>query len=142
MIGRELKNTESNTWINYAIPIGELSEAIASIREGRMRSTEPLRAENASTGYTALDFGIILVPDSLYRTPAYIDQIIPDSPAAGLGLTPDDLIVFVNDQLVHSIRSLNEHLGRLQAEDDLTIVVRRGKQLVPVQLVVPRKQTP
>jgi serine protease Do len=140
MIGRELRNAESNTWINYAIPIGELAEPIHAIIEGRAIEDDPLRAENASTGYTALDFGIVLVPDVLHRTPAFVDDVVPGSIAEDLDLQPDDLIVFVNDELVHSIRSLNEHLSRLQAEDDFTLIVRRGRQLVSVQTTVPRKE--
>ncbi len=139
MIGRELRNRESNTWMNYAIPIEELTPTILAIRDGRTVEPTPA-AENAATGYTALDLGIVLVPDVLYRTPAFVEEVIPDSPAARLDLQPDDLVVFVNDQLVHSIRSLNEQLRQLQAEDDLTIVVRRGKQLVSMKMVVPRKQ--
>lgn len=139
MIGRELRNTDSNVWINYAIPISELRESIESIQSGRGREPAPPPAETASTGYTALDFGILLVPDVVYRTPAYIDSILPGSLAASLDLRPDDLIVFCNDELVHSIRTLDQQLRRLQAEDDLSLIVRRGNQLVTVRLVVPRK---
>lgn len=139
MIGRELRNSESHAWVNYAIPISELALPIAAIREGRAFRDETPAPENAGTGYTAIDFGLVLVPDVVYRTPAFIDQILPGSPAAKLDLHPDDLIVFVNNELVHSIRSLEQRLSRLQAEDDLTIVVRRGNQLITVQLTVPRK---
>lgn len=141
MIGRELRNTESNTWINYAIPITELADAVAALREGRKIDPKAPKAEDASTGYTALDFGLVLVPDVVYRTPAYIEEVLPNA-LTGTELRPDDLIVFVNDQLVHSIRSLNEQLAKLQAEDDLTLVVRRGKELVTVRLTVPRKGRP
>ena len=142
MIGRELRDTESNIWINYSIPTSELAPVIDDILEGRVRRSQTLRAEDAATGYTPQELGIILVPNVVYRTPAYIDSIRPGSPAEPLGLQPDDLIVFVNDELVHSIRSLNEQFNRLQAEDDLNIVVRRGKQLISVDLIVPRREEP
>ena len=140
MIGRELRNTESNVWINYAIPITELAEPIAAIREGRAAATEQPAAENASTGYTATDFGLVLVPDVVYRTPAFVESIQPGSLLAGRGLEPDDLVVFVNNELVPSIRVLEERLAKLQAEDDLSIIARRGNQLITVEVTVPRKE--
>lgn len=139
MIGRELRNAESHVWLNYAIPIAELRTAVTALREGRSAQTASPQAENAATGYTPLDFGLVLVPDVVYRTPAYIETIVPGSPLDGLGLRPDDLIVFANDELVPSIRSLRERLAQLQAEDDLTLIVRRGNQLVSVTVRVPRK---
>lgn len=139
MIGRELRNRESNTWINYAIPIEELAPTIALIRKGDFKSDarpeEPLNAGR----YVPLDFGIVLVPDVIYRTPAYIDDVLIDSQAARAGLQADDLIVFVNNDLVYSIRTLQEALGRLQVEDDLNLVVRRGNSLVSVTLRAERK---
>jgi serine protease Do len=139
MIGRELRNADNHIWINYAIPISELAEPIQAIVEGRAAREQVPPAENAATGYVPADFGLVLVPDVVHRTPAYIEDIRPGSPLHGLGLAPDDLIVFVNDELVPSIRVLEEQLARLQAEDDLSIVVRRGNQLVQVRITVPRK---
>ena len=138
MIGRQLRNAENNIWINYAIPIPELAEAISALLEGRAIDANRPTAENAQTGYTPADLGLVLVPDVVHRTPAYVDSIQPGSALDGLGLEPDDLVVFINDQLVHSIRSLEEQLARLQAEDDLSIIVRRGNQLVSFNLIVPR----
>jgi len=139
MIGRELRNSDSNTWINYAIPLSELREPIEAIIEGRLVEREKPIAEGADTGYVPLDFGIVLVPDVVYRTPAFVDRVVPGSKVAEFDLQPDDLIVFVNDQLVHSIRTLQEEMSKLQAEDDLTLVVRRGKELITIQMVVPRR---
>jgi serine protease Do len=142
MLGRELRDADNNLWINYAIPISELAGPISAIIEGREIERETPVAENATTGYIPTDFGLILVPDAVYRTPAFIDQIVPGSLLDGHGLLPDDLVVFVNDELVHSIRTLESQLARLQAEDDLTLIVRRGNQLIPVQVIVPRKEEP
>lgn len=140
MIGRELRNTESNIWINYAIPISELAEPIAAILEGRAVTTDKPAAENATTGYTPADFGLVLVPDVVHRTPAFVEEIQPGSLLDGRGLSPDDLVVFVNNELVSSIRVLEGQLAKLQAEDDLSLVVRRGDQLITVQVTVPRKE--
>jgi len=139
MLGRELMNAESNTWLNYVIPIGQLTTTIDAIRTGDFSALDNPEDVPPEQRYVAGDFGIILVPDVIFRTPAYIDDVLDGSPAYQVGLQPDDLIVFVNNELVQSIRRLQAELGRLQAEDDVTLIVRRGNQLVSVQMRVPRK---
>jgi serine protease Do len=84
-----------------------------------------------------LDFGIVLVPDVVARTPAYIDEVLVDSAAAKVGLLPEDLVVFVNSDLVGSIRGLHDVLGRLELGDEFQLTVRRGNELVTVKLTVP-----
>lgn len=142
MIGRELRNADSNTWINYAIPIGELTPTIDAIRTGDFSAIDKPQSQEDPRRYNAADFGIVLVPDVVYRTPAYVDSVRDGSLAAEVGLRPNDLIVFVGNELVQSIRDLDRLLGRLEAEDDLTLIVRRGNQLVSVTMRVPRKNEP
>ena len=139
MLGRELRNAESNTWINYVIPIAELAPTIEAIRTGDFSARDNPPEDSNPRRYSALDFGIVLVPDVIYRTPAYIDSVRSESQAEQAGLQPDDLIVFLNNQLVPSIRVLEEQLGRLQVEDDVALIVRRGNQLASVMLRAPRK---
>jgi S1-C subfamily serine protease len=143
MIGRELRNADSNTWINYAIPIAELTPTIEAIRTGDFSAIEnPQSPQEDPRRYNAADFGIVLVPDVVFRTPAYVDSVRDGSLAAEVDLRPNDLIVFVGNELVQSIRDLERLLGRLEAEDDLTLIVRRGNQLVSVTMRVPRKTKP
>lgn len=139
LLGRELKSDESNTWINYAMPIGELRKPIQDIKEGKFTRRDPL-AESMENqrAFKALDFGIVLVPDVVFRTPAYIEDVVDESVAAKNKLQPDDLIVFANGELVHSIRSLNEILGKLSSGGDLQLIVRRDSELITVTFPVPR----
>lgn len=139
MIGKELRNAETNTWINYAVPVTELREAIEQIISGDFTPREKQDPEDNPNRYAALDFGLVMVPDVLYRTPAYIDSILPGSTAAKTDLRRDDLVLFVNDELVHSCRTLREQLGRLEAGDTLRLIVRRGNRLVTVELPVEKK---
>ena len=140
MIGKELRNSASNTWVNYGVPITDLRDTIDEIISGKFSPTpEETIPEANPRRYAPLDFGIVLLPDVLYRTPAYIDTILPDSAAADAELQRDDLILFVNDKLVHSARMLKEELGRLEAGDDLRLTVRRQGQLVSVTMPVNAK---
>ncbi len=140
MIGKELRNADSNTWVNYSIPVTELKEAIGQIISGNFvaSSKKPDEKENPNR-YQSLDFGLVMVPDVLYRTPAYIDSVLPGSDAAKVGLQPDDLVLFVNDDLIQSCRMLRDELGRMEGGDVLRIIVRRGNQLVPVEMAVKKK---
>ena len=142
VIGKELRNASSNTWINYAIPVTELKEVIKQIVTGNytLREKKPDEDENPNR-YRPLDFGIVLLPDVVYRTPAYIESVVPGSAAEKIGLRPDDLILFVNDERIQSQKILQKELGVLEAGDTLRIMIVRGKnKLVSVETPVPVKE--
>jgi serine protease Do len=138
MVGKELRNAQSNTWMNYAIPIAELKTAIQDIISGTFTpKSNPLEAPLSSPRFLPIDFGLVLVPDVIQRTPAFIDAVLPDSRAADVQLKANDLVLFVNDQLIQSVRMLREELARLEPGDTLKLVVRRENILIPVELTVP-----
>jgi serine protease Do len=140
MIGKELRNVQTSTWVNYAMPIGELKTAINEIISGRFTPrTQILPDDAAPNRYVPVDFGLVMIPDVIYRTPAFVDLVLPGSAASKLGIRPNDLVLFVNDELVQSCRMFKEELGRLEAGDTLKLVLRRENQLIPVELPVPRK---
>ncbi|HID23194.1 MAG TPA: PDZ domain-containing protein [Planctomycetaceae bacterium] len=135
MIGKELRNAQSNIWVNYAIPASELASMARQIITGQFESTVSRRPEPKNPRrFDPLDFGIVLVPDVVYRTPAYVDAVLPGSAAAEAGLKPDDLIVFVNGALVPSCRALKDVLGWLEPGERLRLTVRRGDRLLEVEL--------
>lgn len=144
MIGKELRNTQTNTWLNYVMPISELKETVNQIITGnfskkRTDDDDDSPGKSRPRRYDTVDFGIVTIPDVLNRTPAYIDRILPGSQAEKVGLMPNDLILFAGDNLVQSCKLLREDLGRLEANDVLKLVVRRGDKLVSVELTAPRK---
>lgn len=145
MIGKELRNTQTNTWLNYVMPISELSDMIDQIITGRFKTKREGDDEEGGPSkskprrYDSADFGIVTVPDVVARTPAYIDRILPGSLAETAGLQPNDLILFVGDDLVQSCQALRDELGRLERGGQLKMVVRRGDSLVTVSLPVPKK---
>jgi serine protease Do len=136
MLGRELLNSESNTWVNYAVPMSQLRQTIEDIMAGRaLPATKP--TDTGQPRFAALDFGLVLVPDVVYRTPAYVEAVVAGSAAAKAGIRSEDLIVFVNDELVQSNRALKTILGRLEPGDLIHVVVRRKDQLLPLEMRVP-----
>lgn len=136
MLGKELRNAQSNTWINYAVPVQILREAVPQLREGRAASSAvppTIAPENALTPEL---LGLVLVPDVLERTPPFVDLVRPQSAAARAGLMADDLVLFVNDRLVQSCKALRAELARIDRLDGVRLTVIRGQQLIEVQLVV------
>lgn len=139
MIGKEVRSSRSNTWINYAVPLTELKKTIEQIVSGNYIEQPKKPDEEDPDRYQPLDFGIVLIPDVIFRTPAYIESILGDTPAAEKGLRPDDLVLFVNDELVQSAKELKKALGALESGDTLQLVVRRKNLLVTVEMPVPKK---
>lgn len=144
MIGRELRNAETNTWINYSLPLdGEMKIAIEEIISGNFtRKDNPKDDPGEAPRYFPRDFGIVMVPDVIFRTPAYVDAVVPGSSAKDQGIKPDDLVLFVNDQLMQSVRMIKEKLARLEAGDPVSVVVRRKDQLHTFEFTAPRKEKP
>lgn len=140
MIGKELRNAQSNTWVNYAIPFKSLTGTIKEIISGKfVRSDQKPKQKENPGRYSPVDFGLVMVPDVIYRTPAYIDTVLPGSLASKAGLKPDDLVLFVNDELIQSTRMLKSKLGYLESGDTLSLIVRRGDTLVSVEISVSAK---
>ncbi|MBM81735.1 MAG: serine protease [Planctomycetaceae bacterium] len=140
MIGKELRNSKSNTWVNYAVPMTDLGEPIEQMISGNFENKPRRDPADNPNRYRVTDFGIVMVPDVIFRTPAYVDSIAPNSAASKVGLRPDDLVLFVNDELIQSVRVLSEQMGYLESGDVLRLVVRRNDQLVTVEMLVPKKE--
>src|SRR5262249_50262710 len=122
VIGKELRNTLSETWINYAVPLqsqvevkeGEktVTKTMADFLElgmqGKWKPTEVPKPKEGKGGYD----GIIFVPNVGERTPPFVDGVRSDSPAAKAGLQPDDLIVYMDGEPVSSIKGYLDLLAK------------------------------
>ncbi len=116
MLGKELRSAQNNIWLNYAIPIDELRSRVEAnsrrqVAARPMTSPRPSRTQPVDLAAV----GMVLVPDVLERTPPYVDDVRAGSPAAQAGLKPDDLVVFVGENLVHSCKGLRDELSRIGA---------------------------
>jgi serine protease Do len=135
MLGKELRNSLNNTWLNYAVPIDELRRSVEEIRSGKFvaqRNPEAEKKPRRSLDLASL--GIVLVPDVLDRTPPFVDRVQPGSPAAKAGVRADDLIVLSGDHLVQSCKALRSDLEYVDFEDELKLTVLRGQELLQFTL--------
>jgi len=141
MIGKELRNAQSNTWVNYGMPISELRDAIQEIVAGKYTPIPTTLSETPEglPRHKPLDFGLVMIPDVVARTPAFVEDVTPNSVAALAGIKTDDLILFVNGELIQSIRHFAEICDTLEDGTMVDIVIRRDGKLETLKLVVPEK---
>ena len=139
MIGRELRSSGSETWVNYALPATLVGERVASILQRTDAAPEEAVAdEPPATRRTPLDFGLVMVPNVTARTPAFVVEVLEGSAAAAAGMQRDDLILFSGPSPVRSITELTDRLSQAEPGDELTVVLRRAGKLETVRLSVPR----
>ena len=142
MLGKELRSSQSNIWLNFAIPIDELRGTVESIVAGKFNPGEEKPDARPVQSVDAASLGLRLVPDELERTPPYVDQVQGGSVAAAAGVLPDDLVVFVGESLVPSCKGFYEELARIERDTPLKLVLMRGDELVEVELKPARESSP
>jgi serine protease Do len=144
ILGKELKNELSNTWINYAMPIQTAVEV--EEKDGKKRTVSILEIVEKKDKYNPVVrervekaenyTGLVLVPNVVELTPPYVEEVTPGSPAAKAGLLPDDLIVYVDGEQVPSITDLVKIFNRIRPETPVKLEVRRGDRLQTLTLVM------
>ena len=143
ILGRELRNTLTDTWINYAIPIQAKAEVqvdekssfvdMATFVDKGMKGTyrqSEKRAKVDKGGY----HGIILVPNVVSATPPYVEEVMADSPAAKAGLQADDLIVYIDGELVQTIKMFREFMKGVGPGMEVKLEVQRENKLKSLKL--------
>jgi serine protease Do len=151
ILGRELKDTRTETWINYAVPIqsvavvqrddpknaGKLiTEKVSMARfvdeamRGKYVQGERPKATEDKGGY----HGIVLVVNAVSSTPPYVEEVMPGSPAAKGGLRPDDLILYVEGESVPTIKTFRDAMKNYAPETEVLLRFQRGNKLEGVKL--------
>jgi serine protease Do len=170
IIGREVKNTLTETWMNYAIPVGgkvEFKEKVTAkdkdgndveeektvslampdfVRLAMKGEYKPVKRPSVIAGQGGFH-GIVFVPNVLERTPAFVEDVVPGSPADKAGLRPDDLVSFIDGEPVVSIKAFDDFVRRnTRAGTVVRLEVRRGEALQTIELTLgaqpPRPKAP
>ena len=129
LVGRELHNVGTETWIHYAIPAASLKKFLDGARATSSGVSPSL------VGHASADLrGIIPLPDWLDRTPPFVDSVEPGSPAKAAGLRSDDLVMFVDDRIVGSVLEMQAAFAATPVEMPIKLTVKRGAALTIVEL--------
>jgi serine protease Do len=134
ILGKELRNSLDNTWLNYAIPLSEAVPVIQAIISGEHHAEDGSDESAPLEAWTLEALGLVLVPDVLENTPPYVDEARPGSAAARAGLQPDDLIVYVDTVVVRSYKDVVRELARVDRTESVRLTVVRQQELIDVQL--------
>jgi serine protease Do len=137
IIGKEVRNTLSGTWINYAMPIQSLASFVDKAKKGEYKPIAKSETPAGPAGY----HGIVMVPNVVERTPPFIEEVAPGSPAERAGLRPDDLIIYAQGQQIASVKAFREVMDRSRPGSVVRLEVRRvdksvggGERLMVVEL--------
>jgi len=136
MLGKELRDAATGVWLNYSIPADAIRTTIGDIIAGRKTTAPPppdamLPREQSHQVKT---LGLVMVPDVLELTPAYVDEVLPESPAARADVRPDDLILMVSGKRIDSQRTLRRMLRTIDRRDDVELTIQRDTEILPLVL--------
>ncbi len=133
ILGKELRSTLNNTWLNYAVPIDQITDSVEAILAGRTlpRSVDDQTPKPAQPWTLGL-LGVRLIPNVLPNTPPFVDAVVSGSPAADVGMQPDDLILFINGRVAPSRQNLLDELSFIDRIDPLHLTIQRGIQLLEI----------
>jgi serine protease Do len=135
-LGKELRSSATNLWLNYAIPIGELQPIVDEIIAGKFRPAKREEGQKKpKEPHTLATLGIQLVPDFLPRTPPFVEGVKPRGVAAKAGLRIDDLVLFLNGRVVPSCKQFSDELSFIDRFDPVRLTVQRGQELIELELV-------
>jgi len=142
LIGKELRNQQTNTWLNYAVPINakvtvkdkddkDVTRSILEVVEKKEKYVQlPQREKRLGGGY----HGITLVANVLELTPPYVEEVAPGSPGSRAGLKADDLIVYVDGLPVNNIQQFEELLEFYRPGMEIKLEVQRERKLTTVTI--------
>lgn len=136
MLGKELRDSETGVWLNYALPAAVLKQPIGDIVAGRT-STRPVEetAElDRDQAHSPETLGLVMVPDVLEKTPAYVDAVTDGTAAARAQLRPDDLVLIVEGRRVDNQQTLKQILRTIDRRDPVQLTVQRDNEIFPVTL--------
>lgn len=127
---RLLDSKETNTMLSAAIPTGDL---LPYLEEHVLGARHREVAVTRTPGWT----GVVLFDQAGRQSPpAYVERVLRDSPAAKLGLRPDDLIVRIDDYSVRSCVEFREVLARFAAGQTVKLTWKRGTRILDGELLL------
>jgi serine protease Do len=121
---RLLDSKETNTMLSAAIPGRDLLPYLDAVSRGGPRAAAAAVGEPAWFGAKLFDQAGRQSP------PAYVERVLPQSPAQALGLRNDDMIVRLDDFSIRTCREFREILGKFRPGQKVKVTWKRGTQVL------------
>jgi serine protease Do len=134
LVGEVLESRLTHTMLNYAYPV---QEVVAFLRDARATADAPADAPGPTAvkpdaipgpGY----HGIRLTRFGYLQKLPFVGNVAADSPAARAGIQEGDLIISIDGRAIPNARAFEETFNGLHAGDEVSVVVKRGDQLITV----------
>lgn len=129
-----LESTETNTMLSVAIPSRDLLPYLEEYVHGKAAVAEAVERRPVYTGIVLFDQGGRTSP------PAYVDRVVKGSPAAALGLLPDDLVVRIDDFSIRSCKEFREVLAKMIPGQKVVLTYKRGTKVLQAELALAEEQ--
>ena len=134
VIGRAVISRNTNTWVNYALPVEQVAAFLAD-PQAATRDADAGDAEPTS----AADLGIRLFDVGGRVRPAYVERVRPGSPAEKAGIRPGDLIVSADGTSVATCEEFRAALSGLRPGQSVELVAKRGERVIARTVEVAQK---
>jgi serine protease Do len=131
LIGEIVTSRFTNTYLNYAYPVEEISAFVDDARSNKQPTTKPAEIA-AKPGY----HGIRLSKIAYRRKLPFVQSVAPGSPAEAAGVRRDDLIVSANGVAIPRARAFRELCERLHAGEELSLIIKRDEKLVTIEFTL------
>jgi S1-C subfamily serine protease len=131
ILGRIVESKSTNSLINFAIPAATLKPFLDDVLAGREPAADPAPVKKA----TGVETGLRLLDAHLTRSPpAYVDRVLPGSPADKAGIKPDDLVFRLDGKVVRTCRVFEDLIRERAPGDKVKLVLKRGSSIVECEL--------
>jgi len=142
VIGRAAQSNFTSTWLNYAIPVEEVADFVRTAQAPAVAANgaaEAARARSPGEAASAVgepDLGLRLFDLGGRNQPAYVERVRRDSPAQRTGIRPNDLVISLAGRPIENCAAYERQLATLRPGQTIAIVVKRGEQLLSLEITV------
>lgn len=125
-----LDSKETNTMVSAAIPTRDLLPYLEEHVLGKTVAATPVKRSAVWTGV------VLFEQAGRQSPPAYVERVVPESPAARLGLRLDDMIVRLDDYSIRTCREFREILAKFAPGQTVKVTWKRGTDILTGDLVL------
>ena len=138
--GPLLTSARSNTQLSFAVPVAAVKKLLDDARAAAAPPPQPGTTTTPEVESDRGYLGAYILDDNDVTRGAYIQRVVPGSPADEAGLRQGDLVTRINDVPTPNGRLLIRTLDTLKIGDTVHLAVLRDK--TPVALTVKLTRTP